>query len=77
MFGLRAPVHKLSLPDPADALPGRTQSMAVPAEHFARKTRLTPPFPEGIGCVLFGMGCFWGAERILWEVPGVYTTAAG
>ena len=77
MFGLRAPFQKPSLPDPADALPGRTQSMAVPAEHFVRKTPLTPPFPDGIGWVVFGMGCFWGAERILWEIAGVYTTAAG
>ena len=77
MFGLRARSHKLHLPDPADALPGRAEPMPVPSEHFVKKTTLKPTFPAGTEHIVFGMGCFWGAERVLWQVPGVYTTAVG
>jgi peptide-methionine (S)-S-oxide reductase len=63
--------------DPADALPGREEQMAVPARHEVLGTPLEPPFPEGLEQAVFGLGCFWGAERIFWEAPGVYTTAVG
>ena len=61
-----------------EALPGRTdQTMPVPDVHTVLGTPLVPPFPEGIEQAVFGLGCFWGAERKFWETPGVYTTAAG
>ena len=69
--------RKLVLPGPGEALAGRAERMPVPATHFVAGTPLEPPFPEGLERAVFGMGCFWGAERKLWEVPGVYTTAAG
>lgn len=59
------------------ALPGRAQTMPVPALHTVLKTPLQPPFPAGLQQVLFGMGCFWGAERLFWQTPGVYSTAVG
>jgi peptide-methionine (S)-S-oxide reductase len=77
MFELRTTSRKLNLPDLSDALPGRVEAMPVPSEHFVKKTPLSPPFPEGVEQVFFGMGCFWGAERVFWQVPGVYTTAVG
>ena len=77
MFGLEALGHKLTVLDPVDALPGREEPMQVPAEHFVKRTPLVPPFPEGTEQVLLGLGCFWGAERVFWETPGVYTTAVG
>jgi peptide-methionine (S)-S-oxide reductase len=77
MFGLKTPSRKLNLPDPSDALVGRSEAMPVLSTHFVKKTPLTPPFFEGAEQVAFGMGCFWGAERVLWQVPGVYTTAVG
>jgi peptide-methionine (S)-S-oxide reductase len=61
----------------ADALPGRGERMAVPARHDVLGTPLEPPFPAGFEQAVFGLGCFWGAERIFWEAPGVYTTAVG
>jgi peptide-methionine (S)-S-oxide reductase len=61
-----------------DALPGRDhRPFAVPARHYVLDAPLEPPFPDGLRQALFGLGCFWGAERKFWEVPGVYTTAAG
>jgi len=63
--------------DPARALPGREQEMPVPARHEVLGTPLRPPFPDGVEQAIFGMGCFWGAERIFWQAPGVYTTAVG
>jgi len=60
-----------------DALPGRTEPVAVPEAHFVSGAPLVPPFPEGSETVYFGMGCFWGAERIFWRLPGVFTTAVG
>jgi peptide-methionine (S)-S-oxide reductase len=77
MFGLEALAQKLTVTDRSDALPGRDQPMQVPAEHFVKKTSLQPPFPEGTEQVLLGLGCFWGAERLFWKIPGVYTTAVG
>ncbi len=65
------------MPTKEDALPGREQRVAVPSSHFVLGTPLEPPFPEGTERVIFGMGCFWGAERDFWEADGVYTTAVG
>ncbi|HET8893841.1 MAG TPA: peptide-methionine (S)-S-oxide reductase MsrA [Gaiellaceae bacterium] len=61
----------------ADALPGRDEPMRVPARHEVLGTPIAPPFPEGLERAVFGLGCFWGAERIFWRAPGVYTTAVG
>src|SRR6478735_6134102 len=63
--------------DPGRALPGRAEEMRVPERHAVLGTPLEPPFPDGVQRAIFGMGCFWGAERIFWEADGVYTTAAG
>ncbi|HYZ34243.1 MAG TPA: peptide-methionine (S)-S-oxide reductase MsrA [Crenalkalicoccus sp.] len=68
---------KTTLPSAAEALPGRDAAMPVPAAHEVLGTPLTPPFPEGIEVAYFGLGCFWGAERAFWTLPGVYTTAVG
>jgi peptide-methionine (S)-S-oxide reductase len=62
---------------PEEALPGRAEPMPVPERHAVLGTPLVPPFPEGFEQALFGMGCFWGAERRFWQVPGVHTTAVG
>ena len=69
--------HKTELIEPADALPGRGEAIRVPERHDVLGTPLEPPFPEGLEQAVFGMGCFWGAERVFWQAPGVYTTAAG
>jgi len=66
-----------TLPTKADALPGRAERIPVPAAHFVNGNRLEPPFPDGLQRALFGMGCFWGAERKFWQMPGVYSTAVG
>ena len=63
--------------DATNALPGRAAEMIVPERHEVLHTPLRPPFPEGVQTAVFGMGCFWGAERIFWQAPGVYTTAVG
>jgi peptide-methionine (S)-S-oxide reductase len=63
--------------EPADALPGREQQMSVPAAHEVLGTPLKGPWPAGVSVAMVGMGCFWGAERIFWNAPGVYTTAVG
>jgi len=68
---------KLELPSEAEALPGRSEAIPVPARHEVLGTPLQPPFPEGTEQLVVGMGCFWGAERIFWQVDGVYTTAVG
>jgi len=68
---------RLTLPDPQHALPGRRERMPVPGKHLVLGTPLEPPFPEGIETALFGMGCFWGAERKFWQLDGVYSTSAG
>jgi peptide-methionine (S)-S-oxide reductase len=68
---------KTKLIDPAQALPGRDQKMVVPDRHDVLGTPLEPPFPEGLEQAIVGMGCFWGAERVFWKAPGVYTTAVG
>ena len=63
--------------DAANALPGREQPIAPAASHAVLGTPLVPPFPAGVESIVVGMGCFWGAERIFWQTPGVYTTAVG
>ena len=68
---------KTRLPSKEQALPGREQRMEVPATHHVNGARLSPPFPDGLERALFGMGCFWGAEKIFWQLPGVYSTAVG
>jgi peptide-methionine (S)-S-oxide reductase len=69
--------NKAEMPAPEDALPGREEKMPVPAKHFVLGTPLEPPFPEGLEQAIFGMGCFWGAEQMFWELDGIYTTAVG
>jgi peptide-methionine (S)-S-oxide reductase len=69
--------YKTEMVDPSRALPGRDQALAVPERHAVLGTPLKPPFPDGLETAVFGMGCFWGAERIFWQAPGVYTTAVG
>jgi peptide-methionine (S)-S-oxide reductase len=68
---------KTKMPTPEQALPGRAERMEVPTAHHVNGARLSPPFPAGLERALFGMGCFWGAERKFWQLPGVYTTAVG
>jgi peptide-methionine (S)-S-oxide reductase len=68
---------KLTLPTAAEALAGRDTAMPVAQQHYVNGKPLKGPFPDGLHQVLFGMGCFWGAERLFWETPGVHTTAAG
>ena len=67
----------LDIPSAAESLPGRARAMPVPERHFVSGSRLAPPFPDGMELALFGMGCFWGAERKFWEAEGVYSTAVG
>jgi len=69
--------HKTKMIDAANALPGRERSMPVPERHDVLGTPIASPFPEGLEQAVFGMGCFWGAERVFWKAPGVYTTAVG
>jgi len=73
MFSRKSP----TIPTKADALPGRTERMPVPDAHFVNRNRLTPPFPDGLQRAVFGMGCFWGAEKKFWQQRGVYSTAVG
>lgn len=68
---------KKVMPTPEQALPGRATPIPVPDRHYVSGQRLKPPFPEGMEQAVFGLGCFWGAERVFWETPGVHTTAAG
>ena len=68
---------KLRMPSPEQALPGRAEPMSVSHSHFVNGHELAPPFPDGLEWAIFGMGCFWGAERKFWEAPGVYSTAVG
>ncbi len=74
---LFSPRRKTEMVDPAQALPGRAQAMPVTEKHFVNGRALVPPFPEGMEQVQFGLGCFWGAERKFWQVPGVWITAVG
>jgi peptide-methionine (S)-S-oxide reductase len=74
---MRFLTRKSDMVDAARALPGREQAITVPASHFVLGTPLQPPFPDGFETAVFGLGCFWGAERIFWQAPGVHTTAVG
>lgn len=76
MFGFYAQ-KKMNLPRPEDALPGRSQPLVVSERHAIHSHRMTPPFPEDLELALFGMGCFWGAERRFWTLDGVYSTMVG
>jgi peptide-methionine (S)-S-oxide reductase len=69
--------EKLRMPSPAEALPGRAERMPVTNRHFVNGTPLLPPFPEGLELALFGLGCFWGAERKFWQRQGVFSTSVG
>jgi len=75
MFGFKK--SKLNLPGPEEALAGRAEAIQVPPRHFVNGHPMLPPYPEGFGRVLLGLGCFWGAERRFWQLPGVYLTAVG
>ena len=68
---------KLEIPSAGEALPGRSEAMPVPDKHFVNGNALKPPYPAGLQTAMFGLGCFWGAERKFWQAPGVYTTAVG
>jgi peptide-methionine (S)-S-oxide reductase len=68
---------KASMPTQGEALPGRSAPLKVPEKHFVNGNRIVPPFPAGLHEAVFGLGCFWGAERLFWELPGVYSTAVG
>ena len=68
---------KTRMPSREQALPGRADRMPVPTAHHVNRARLEPPFPAGLETALFGLGCFWGAEKKFWQLKGVYTTAVG
>ncbi len=68
---------KLTLPDPSQALPGRDTAMPITNKHFVTGNPIAPPFPPNLQEALFGLGCFWGAERKFWQYPGVFSTAVG
>ncbi len=70
-------LRKTTMPSPAEALPGRPQPLPVAHKHLVNGNRLSPPFPAGLELALFGLGCFWGAERLFWELPGVWSTSVG
>jgi peptide-methionine (S)-S-oxide reductase len=72
MFG-----KPMRIPSATEALPGRSTPMAVPEEHYVNQHRIVAPFPEGLELAMFGLGCFWGAERKFWQLKGVYSTAVG
>lgn len=74
---MRFLTRKTDMVDAERALAGREQAIPVPARHTVLDTPLQPPFPEGYERAIFGLGCFWGAERIFWQAPGVYSTAVG
>jgi peptide-methionine (S)-S-oxide reductase len=70
-------ITKLQIPNKDQALPGRAERMPVPATHHVNSAPLQGPFPAGLEQAIFAMGCFWGAEKTFWQLPGVYTTAVG
>jgi peptide-methionine (S)-S-oxide reductase len=69
--------RKPEMPSPEQALAGRSEAIPVPATHFVNGNPLQPPFPDGLETAMFGLGCFWGAERDFWQTEGVFTTAVG
>lgn len=77
MFFQSPPEHKLRMPTAAEALPGRAEPLATSSTHAVLGTPIKPPFPAGLQQIIVGMGCFWGAERLFWQLDGVYTTAVG
>ena len=74
---LSADPHKLRMPSPSEALPGRAEPLPVPDAHFVNGARLKPPYPEGSEVATLAFGCFWGAEKLFWQTPGVIVTAVG
>src|SRR5689334_19265099 len=66
---------KSAMPSSEQALPGRSTPLKVPESHFVNSHRIVPPFPAGLQEAVFALGCFWGAERLFWQLPGVYSTA--
>jgi peptide-methionine (S)-S-oxide reductase len=74
---MRHTVAHMHVPTESQALPGRPEPLAVPETHFVNGNRIKPPFPAGLSQAVFGMGCFWGAEKKFWQIPGVYSTAVG
>lgn len=70
-------LNKIRLPGPEEALPGRSEPMPLINRHYVNGNPIKPPFPENMHLALFGMGCFWGAERLFWETSGVFSTAVG
>lgn len=77
MFSFLSGGKSLDLPTAANALAGRADPVKVPETHFVSGARIVPPFPDGMETIIFGLGCFWGAERIFWQADGVYSTAVG
>ena len=69
--------RKAEMPSARDALPGRSTPLRVPETHFVNGKRIVAPFPAGLSEAIFGLGCFWGAEKLFWQLPGVYSTAVG
>ena len=68
---------KAAMPSKDTALPGRSTKIPVPENHFVNDHRLNAPFPDGLEMAMFGLGCFWGAEKLFWQIPGVYSTQVG
>lgn len=68
---------KSAMPTQEESLPGRSTPLKVPEKHFVNGHRIVPPFPAGLQEAVFGLGCFWGAERLFWQLPGIYSTAVG
>lgn len=77
MFFHSPPEHKMRMPTPAEALPGRAEPLSTSGTHAVLQTPIKPPFPDHLQQIILGMGCFWGAERLFWQIEGVYTTAVG
>ena len=77
MFLFDQLAKKLAMPKSAEALPGRAEPIATAEKHFVNGRKLKGPYPEGMQTAVFGLGCFWGAERVFWKLPGVYVTAVG
>jgi peptide-methionine (S)-S-oxide reductase len=69
--------NKMEVPAPDQCLPGRAEPMPVPERHFVNARPLAGPYPEGLEQAVFGLGCFWGAERLFWQLPGIWVTAVG
>ena len=77
LWGLIGMMGKMKMPDAASALPGRQERMPVPAAHHVNGHPLEPPYPDGMEKTVFGLGCFWGAERCFWQLDGVYHDGGG